>query len=449
MLLSLLTLGQAMPVSSQTTPSSATLAQRTQLQATATARSGYLQQQLRQVKFEYYDLRRYPVTDANESHWRNILWTTTIVEPQEAYVAEALQGILQLTQRSQLSKAQQRTLYMAMQVGTQLYLNHPAVYSSLEQQFLQTIERSKDSEFVAIALSALSQGNNITPEQMQQLMTRIRSRFPKWSNDLVLRTTVQDVIESTRRSAVPPLADLLSWTIARGQPHVYVICTDSRKVLCKAVLKDRNGKFVQAGEQGQLWSVPLLLNSIHGVKWNFFRGQTPQGIYRIERTMPKAEPQFFRAYGQFPLVKLFVPFESGVREFLPGRKGRFTGSIKDYQALLPPSWRSYFPIQQTYWAGKMGRSLFRIHGSGDSPDYFSRQSRNPDSYNWNPTIGCLSALELYNEAGVLQQADMPKILNALTAAGSNNFSGYLVVVEMPQSSDTPISLEQIKAAIKQ
>jgi hypothetical protein len=144
-------------------------------------------------------------------------------------------------------------------------------------------------------------------------------------------------------------------------------------------------------------------------------------------------------------VNLFLPFETGVSKFLPGKNGPFTGSIKDYQALLPPDWRGYFPIQQSYWAGLIGRTLFRIHGSGESPDYFSSQNRNPDSYNWNSTLGCLSALELYDKVGVLQQADMPKILNALTATGGKNFTGYLIVVEIPHLSNSPISLEEIEA----
>lgn len=186
------------------------------------------------------------------------------------------------------------------------------------------------------------------------------------------------------------------------------------------------------------------MRSIHGLGWNFVRGQTPQGIYKIEGVMPKPTAEFFGAYGQFPLVKLFLPFEPGVREFLPGRKGGFTGTIEDYQALLPASWRNYFPIQQSYWAGKIGRSLFRIHGSGEAPDFFTKKQQYPDSYNWNPTIGCLSALELYDETGKLQQADMPKILNALTNGGS----GYAIVVEVPNSSKTPISIAEIEAMLQ-
>lgn len=415
-----------------------------QSQATAAARVERRQRQVRQVQPEKYSLKRYPVTDSNESHWRNQLWTTALIEPQETYVAEALSGILALTTRPGLSRSQVRTVEMSMQVGMQLYLSDPTVYASLEQRFLQTIERSRNSQWVAMALSGLAKGE-MAPDELRQLSDRVRQRFPSRSQDLFLRTTLQDVAEQLSPSPVPPLGDLLKRTVAPDQFHLYVICQPDRGVLCQTVLKDRNGQFVR--QNGQLWSVPLLLRSIHGLGWNFVRGQTAQGIYRVEGVMPKPEAEFFGAYGQFPLVKLFLPFESGVREFLPGRKGRFTGTLAAYQALLPPSWRSYFPIQQSYWAGKIGRSLFRIHGSGEAPDFFSGKDRYPtESYNWNPTIGCLSALELYDEAGGLQQADMPKILNALTAVGGKNFSGYAIVVEVP-SANAPISVADIEAAI--
>lgn len=437
---------QGASISAKETPTYLSVAQTAQPQASASIRAGYRQEQLRQVQPEYYELNRFPVTDSNESRWRNLLWTTAVVEPQEAYVANALKGILALTQRSGLSPSQKRTIDMAMQVGSQLYFNAPTTYASLKPQFLQTIERSNNSKWVAIALSALVKGK-ITIQEQRQLMDRIHKRFPNWSKDIVLRTTLQDVTKSLAPPPVPPLRDLLNWTITPGQLQLYVICALPRQVLCQAVLKGRDGRFVHNSEAAQLWSIPLLLQSIHGLSWNFVRGETPQGVYRIERAKPP-DSKFFRAYGQFPLIKLFVPFETGVSEFLPGQKGPFTGNLKDYQALLPPSWRAYFPMQQSYWAGRIGRGLFRIHGTGEPPDYFSRQNRHPDSYNWNPTIGCLSALELYDEAGVLQQADMPKLLNALISEGGKDFTGYLIVVEMPNLSNSPISLEQIKAAIE-
>ncbi|MEP0868560.1 hypothetical protein NDA01_01965 [Trichocoleus desertorum AS-A10] len=399
--------------------------------ATATARVEQRQKQVRLVQPENYDLNRYPVTDANERHWRTVLWAMALREPQPAQVAQALQGILALTSRPKLSQPQMRTVDMAMQVGTQMYLHFPARYGSLESAFRQTIERSPDPQWVAMALSALAQGD-LAPEELQSLSDRVRQRFPRWSQDVWLQTTLRDVAERVNPPAMPPLRDLLQWTIASQQPHLYVLCPRDRGLLCRAVLKDQSGQFVQ--QSGQLWSVPLLSRSLHDLAWNFERGETPQGIYRIEGVVPQPDFDFFGAYGQFALVKLFVPFESGVRSFLPGQKGRFTGTLAAYQALLPPAWRNYFPIQQTYWAGKAGRSLFRIHGSGEATNFFSGKERYPASADWNPTIGCLSALETYDESGRLRQADMPKILAALTATGGKNFSGYMIVVEVPDTT---------------
>jgi hypothetical protein len=168
----------------------------------------------------------------------------------------------------------------------------------------------------------------------------------------------------------------------------------------------------------------------------------------MESLVPAAEDEFFRAYGQFPLVNLFVPFEAGVNQFIPGTPGTFSGSIDQYEALLPPTWRAYRPLQQSYWAGKAGRSLFRIHGSGESADFFRGKDKNyPDSYNWNPTLGCLSAQELYSEKGKLLHADMPKILQALQMVGGTNFAGYLIVVDVLGAEKKPVALETLETLV--
>ena len=435
---SLLTVGGillALPARSQTIP-----------QATAAARDQQREQQVNQTRPDRYDLSRYPVNDANERYWRNLLWSTAITEPQLASVDTAIAQILSLTARRNLSlTAQERTLEMAMQVGTQLYLSNPTQYEGVKQQFLQTLERSPDAEWVAMAVSALVQGgaDSRTRSQWRGL---IQQRFPRWRNHPALLTTLQEVERLDRPQLTPPLKDLLTWTIAPGQLQMYVICRPDRGVLCQTVLKDRQGQFIR--QNGQLWSVPLLTRSLHNLSSVFARGQTPQGIYRLEGSVPQPDTEFFRAYGTFSLVKLFVPFEPGVKAFLPNRPGQISG-LSAYQSLLPPTWRNDFSMQQSYWAGKAGRSLFRVHGSGEAPTFFANNSRYPDSAGWNPTIGCLSALELYDQAGRLEQADMPKILTALTAVGGQNFSGYLIVVETADRANTPLSVQEIEAVLRE
>ncbi|MBM0743423.1 hypothetical protein JOY44_17705 [Phormidium sp. CLA17] len=415
------------------------------VQATASARILQRQKQERQIRPENYDFEKFPVGAEHEQHWKHLLWTTAIVEPKQPFVVEALNRILAMTPRSGLTNAQIRTVDMAMKVANQLYLGDSAFYGALGQRFLDTIAQSPDPEWVAKSLSSLSKGG-MQPSELQRLAEKAKARFPKWSSNIYLQTTLMDIANSVDAQSLPPLKDLLKWEVADNQLHLYALCRPDRRILCRAILKDRNGQWVR--QEGKLWSVPLLLESIHGLSWNFTRGQTPQGIYRVESVVPKAEDEFFRAYGQFPLVNLFVPFEAGAKQFIPGNPGTFSGSLQQYQALLPSSWRAYRPLQQSFWAGKAGRSLFRIHGSGESADFFRGKDKNyPDSYNWNPTLGCLSAQELYSEKGQLLHADMPKILQALKMVGGKNFAGYLTVVDVPGDEKKPIAIETLETVV--
>lgn len=410
-------------------------------QARTDARLEHRQQQVNQIRSENFDLSQRPISAANADYWQNLLWTTAVVEPQAAYVDQAIASILTLTMPD--VAAEREIVKAALQVGTQLYLSHPSFYTSVGQQFYQIAAFSPNPEWTAMALSALSR-QGMAVEQRQALVERIQQRFPNWVNQVHLYTTLRDVGEMARPSSLPPLQDLLNWQVAPNQLHLYVLCGGDRGDLCQAMLKDASGQFVRE-PTGQLWATPLLLRSLHHLSWNFTRGQTPQGIFRIEGTRPQDSADHFRAYGQFPLVKLFIPFEPGVREFLPGQPGTLSGGLTAYQALLPPSWRNYYPIQQSYWAGKAGRSYFRIHGTGEDPGFFTNNSRYPTSAGWNPTIGCLSALELYDLTGRLQSAHMPEILQTLTSIGGPNFSGYLIVVDLPHLTEPT----QVWGAIEQ
>jgi len=219
-----------------------------------------------------------------------------------------------------------------------------------------------------------------------------------------------------------------------------VFCRPNRDVLCTTVLKDRQGQWVK--ENGEIWSVPLLLQSVHRLPWSFTNGQTPQGLYRMEGLIPDpTRPQDnpiptvaeFLAYGQYPLIQLFFPTEKGQREFLPNQKGPFTGTLAQYQALWPPSWQTHAPITQSYGAGRQGRTLLRIHGSGLATNHFGGW-RGPQG--WLPTLGCLAARETYEDS---PQHDMPRLLQQLAG---DRFTGYVVVVEVP-GPDTPVAIADL------
>lgn len=393
-------------------------------EATAFQRQIYVEQQRQKLNPANFDLGTYPPIDRHLHHWRQVWWTVAIFEPETALVKSTLEQMLDMALIPDLTPAQQTIVLSALQVSHQLYVHRPQFYGSLAQRFHAIAKYSTNPQWTSMALASLQQGG-ADPQELQSITRSIRQRLPLWSINPFLSATLTQLAYDTKPSPLPPLTDLLNWQIAPAQPQLFVFCPKASRRLCFSLLKDRSGQFVR--ENGQIWSVPLLLESIHSLGWQFFNGATPQGIYRLEGTVPQPDTTEFRAYGQFPLVKLFVPFEQGVKEFLPTQGGRFTGDLSSYQQLLPESWRNYFPLQQTYWAGKIGRSYFRIHGSGEDPNYFHRPQRLP----WNPTLGCLSALEVYDDRGRLVQAHMPKILQVLAQYSDPDLTGYVIVVDVP------------------
>ena len=416
-----------------------------QPKATQTARNAQIQEQQQKSHPRNFDLKTYPVSDRYAMHWQDSLWAIGVLAPEKDYAVQALANILQMTTAANLSDPQKGIIDTAMQVGTELYTIKPTVYGKLKSHLLRTVESSSDPQWVAIALSTLSKSEDIS--QITKLSLKVQQRFPKWAEDVHLQTTISN-IQSVQQpieklTKVPSLTDLLKWQIAPQQTHMYVLCRPNRDVLCLTVIKDRNGKFLKQNKQ--LWSAPLLLQSLRNLDWNFTNGRTPQGIYRMEGVSLQPDDAEFHAYGQFSLVNLFVPFENGVNAFLPNQKGKFTGNLQAYQALLPPTWRAYLPIQQTYWAGNAGRSLFRIHGSGAAIDFFHNKSAvvNANNFNWNATLGCLSAIEIYDNRGSLIKADMPKILDALNTVTKGKIEGFVIVVDVPSSSNQSVTVSEI------
>ncbi|MCY7331459.1 MAG: hypothetical protein LH649_02115 [Pseudanabaena sp. CAN_BIN31] len=415
-----------------------------QPKATESARKAQIQEQQQKADPSRFDLKKYPVIESNASHWQNSLWAIGVLAPEKKYAVQALENILQMTTTANLTDPQKGIIDTAMQVGVELYTLKPAIYGKLQPYFLRTINSSNDSQWVALSLSALAKSPK---PQIEKLNLTVQQRFPKWAQDIHLRNAIQGD-RQLKVSAIPNLADLLKWQVAPQQAHMYVFCRPNRDILCLAVLKDRNGKFLKQGKQ--LWSASLLLQSLRNLDWYFSNGRTPQGLYRMEGVSLQPDDEVFHAYGQFSLVNLFIPFEDGVKAFLPNKKGKFTGNLPAYQALLPPTWRNYVPIQQTFWAGNVGRSLFRIHGSGAAINFFQNKAAvvNAKNFNWNATLGCLSALEIYDNRGSLLKADMPKILEALNNVGKGKVDGYLIVVDIPSPTDAPITVAEIAKHLK-
>ncbi|MCS6782075.1 MAG: hypothetical protein RMI89_00215 [Gloeomargarita sp. SKYBB_i_bin120] len=400
--------------------------------ATEAARVAQLQQERQRLQRPSYDLARYPLTEAHATHWRRLLWATALQQPQQTFVWRALQQILSRAGAENPTLAEAHVITQALQVSHLYFRQHPASRTHLRPSLEQVVATSPHPQWVALAVNTLARP--LPLEQRQPLIAQVRRRFPQPSE--LLAVVLQDLEQPPQ--PLPPLTDLLAWQAYPSEMQLYVFCPRNRWRPCTLLVKDDRGEFYR--EQGRLWSRQLLSQSVYALEWPFTYGQTPQGLQRVEGRTDSRSGDLFRAYGQFPLVKLFLPFETGVRAFFPPQPGPFRGSLADYLERLPPTWRDYTPLRQSYYAGRLGRNLLRIHGTGDAPTLFARPPEG--QHDWNPALGCLTALERYGSQGELGQADMPEILRVLASASSGRMTGYLLVVEVPdeQASDSQATL---------
>jgi len=165
-----------------------------------------------------------------------------------------------------------------------------------------------------------------------------------------------------------------------------------------AVLKNRNGQFVR--QNGRLWSVPLLSQSIHGLAGTLFAVRL-QGIYRIEGVVPH-QAMSFRAYGQFP-SSYFCLLNQAQGSFCRGEKGGLQAALKH---TCPPAPSGVVISNSTkLWAGKSDR--------WSASTAVEKHQICLVYVTWIATIGTqrLVVSRHWNsrQAGKLQQADMPKI----------------------------------------
>jgi hypothetical protein len=108
-----------------------------------------------------------------------------------------------------------------------------------------------------------------------------------------------------------------------------------------------------------------------------------------------------------------------------------------YKKLLPETWHQYFPIMETYYAGKAGRTEIIAHGTTINPAYYVGQPYFPHT----PSLGCLCTKELWDEAdGRRLFSNQQQLVAAIHKAGDAN--GYCIVLEL-DDEHRPVTIADI------
>jgi hypothetical protein len=185
--------------------------------------------------------------------------------------------------------------------------------------------------------------------------------------------------------------------------------------------------------------VPQLARSVNNLPGYLSNGNTPEGVFRM-KGYDVSRASFI---GPTVNVQLTMPFEKSPQHFYADSNITDTNwDINYYRTLLPKGWKDYYPMYQSYYAGKAGRSEIIIHGTTVNPMYYIKEPYYP----LTPTQGCLTSKELWSEeTGQRLQSDQQQLINAMIKAGGAN--GYCIVINIDDEK-RPVLLYDIVPLIE-
>jgi len=233
----------------------------------------------------------------------------------------------------------------------------------------------------------------------------------------------------------PSLSKLLSHKFGNNKTIIFSFQRRNRDYQGLAIIKKPDGTFLRT-KNDSIFYIPQLARAISNLPGYLTNGNTPQGIFSIQG-IDTSKNIFI---GPSPNIQLVLPFEADIQTFFHNDKSG-EWSIKKYQTLLPEEWRYYLPIYESFYAGKAGRNEIIAHGTTVDPSFYTSRPYYPNT----PTLGCLSAIELWSDKnGIPIRSDQVDLVNAFLSTGQKD--GYLFVIELDNKREN-VSINEIYEVI--
>jgi hypothetical protein len=233
----------------------------------------------------------------------------------------------------------------------------------------------------------------------------------------------------------PGFASLFDYRKQSGQKTIYSFQRWNRDFPGLAIIQNQDGNFAK-DSAGKLLVFQQLARSASDLPYFLTNGSTPQGIYSIQGTAVSRN----NLIGPTPNIQLVMPGEAD-SIFWHSSYDTTQTPLVNYLNLLPDSWRSYTPMTESFYAGKIGRTEIIAHGTTIDPDYY----KDKPFYPLTPTMGCLCAKENWNIFnGTLLQSDQLNLSRTfLSTAGS---MGYLIVINL-DNQQKPVDVREIEKLV--
>lgn len=309
--------------------------------------------------------------------------------------------------------------------------------SEFSMEIASLLEKETDPKLFALCASYLGR-QDPSISHTNALKLRMVETFPEYDTTIVLLELEKHLnhLAGSLRYSLPPLKDLIQFEKNAGNKIIYSFQRWNRDYPGMAAVQNADGSFMRRADGGLLL-FQQLARSGSGLPYFLTNGNTPQGIYRIVGTAV-ARNNFI---GPTPNIQLIMPFEDSLEKFFQYKWDSSVLPLEAYKSLLPPSWRNYLPAQESFYAGRIGRSEIIAHGTTLDPEYF----RDKPYYPLTPTLGCLCAKELWNiTTGRLLVSEQFNLYSAFTATPGNK--GYLIVINISDDQKA-VTREEIEKII--
>ena len=362
----------------------------------------------------------YPLSDSTEENWMDAFNAMELIRYKspwtESRIHTAFDGV------------EKRSVYFQRAFLELLYANYPSVFLKEVELLINTPGNDKVFAMCAEYLQA-----STNKALKKDIAARALMKLAADSSNAILKQLNYRLNERAKNKSLPPLKDILHQSFFTNATVVFSFQRTNRDYLGITIIRDSAGNFLK-DEYENIFSVPQLARSINNLPGYLSNGNTPQGIFRM-KDFEVSKSNFI---GPTKNIQLTMPAETSLQHFM--NDSTITDSVWTegwYKKLLPLSWTNYFPIYETYYAGKAGRTEIIAHGSTVDPGYYKGQPYYP----LTPTLGCLCTKEIWNEAdGKRTASDQQKLVDALQKAGGAN--GYYVLIEL-NDEQRPVTINDI------
>jgi hypothetical protein len=274
--------------------------------------------------------------------------------------------------------------------------------------------------------------------QVKKIRQQLQKRFVQYSSEPMFFELDKylTTYSTVKKISIPDITNLFSAQQQHGRKMIYSLQRWNRDFPGLAIIQDANGKFARDSD-GRLIIIRQLARSASNLPYFITNGNTPQGVFSIQGTGVSTNQMI----GPTPNIQMIMPNEKNWNSFFHGPADT-SFPLLTYSELLPESWRDYLPMQESFYAGKLGRTEIIAHGTTIDPQYFADRPFYPIS----PTLGCLCARETWNTTtGGLSESEQYRLASTYMAAEGED--GYFIVINLDHKN-AEVSRNEIEKIVE-